>query len=431
MQFFTTVVASVAVVAPLASAHGVGLPTILGLDVADLKARSILSSIGAQIADAGHVRDKIALESRQSKPECGEGIGSCPAGKCCSRAGYCGTTGDYCYSPGCKYQWGPGCPENNPPSGTNTSSISRDKLGSVPYGGTGFFRCTQNGTVALTYDDGPQKKFTEHILDVFKSYNAKATFFITGNNINKGQIDITDEHVAAIKRMDAEGHQIASHTWTHLDLSMIPSIDRKNQLWMNEMAIRNVVGKIPTYMRPPYSSCTTESGCDKDLTELGYHVTNFNVDTDDYNQNNANDIQKSKEWFKGNLTKNGASVANGDKFLSIGHDILEQTAMNLTEFMLSTLTQLGYKAVTVGECLGDPSENWYRTADGAGSGKGNMTIVNGTEFDNSTSSGGDSTQSSGGSSTSDTPSSATSVYGTTSFVTIALLFSFAFAFVSL
>jgi hypothetical protein len=41
--------------------------------------------------------------------------------------------------------------------------------------------------------------------------------------------------------------------------------------------------------------------------------------------------------------------------------------MNLTEYMLSTLTQLGYKAVTVGDCLGDPKENWYRTAGGAGS----------------------------------------------------------------
>lgn len=42
--------------------------------------------------------------------------------------------------------------------------------------------------------------------------------------------------------------------------------------------------------------------------------------------------------------------------------------MNLTEYMLSTLTQLGYKAVTVGDCLGDPAANWYRAADGAGSG---------------------------------------------------------------
>jgi peptidoglycan/xylan/chitin deacetylase (PgdA/CDA1 family) len=95
---------------------------------------------------------------------------------------------------------------------------------------------------------------TNHVLDVFASYNAKATFFITGNNINKGEIDITPEFVNVIKRMDAEGHQIASHTWTHLDLSAVSQIDRKNQMWKNEMALRNIVGKIPTYMRPPYSS---------------------------------------------------------------------------------------------------------------------------------------------------------------------------------
>jgi peptidoglycan/xylan/chitin deacetylase (PgdA/CDA1 family) len=232
----------------------------------------------------------------------------------------------------------------------------------VAYGGDGIFQCVTPGTVALTFDDGPQSVYTDHILDLFKSYNAKATFFMTGNNINKGQIDI--KHAEVIKRVDAEGHQVASHTWTHLDLSKISSFDRKNQMWMNEMALRNVLGKIPTYMRPPYSSCTAISGCQQDLADLGYHITNFKVDTDDYNQITPDKIQASKDWFKGNITKDGASADKGAKWLSISHDILEQTANNLTEYMLSTLTQLGYKAVTVGECLGDPKVNWYRSADG-------------------------------------------------------------------
>jgi peptidoglycan/xylan/chitin deacetylase (PgdA/CDA1 family) len=202
-------------------------------------------------------------------------------------------------------------------------------------------------------------------MDVFKTYGGKATFFITGNNINKGQIDITPEHTAAIKRMDAEGHQIASHTWTHLDLSAVSSTDRKQQMWKNEMALRNIVGKIPTYMRPPYSSCTAESGCEKDLADLGYHVTYFDVDTDDYNQDDVNKIQNSKNYFKGNITANGASAASS-QWLAIGHDIHYQTVYNLTDYMLSTITQLGYKSVTGGECLGDPQANWYRAANGAG-----------------------------------------------------------------
>lgn len=200
-------------------------------------------------------------------------------------------------------------------------------------------------------------------MDVFKTYNAKATFFITGNNINKGQIDETAEFKASIQRMQTEGHQIASHTWTHLDLSAINEADRRNQMYKNEMALRNIVGFIPTYMRPPYSSCTAESGCEKTMADLGYHVTYFDVDTDDYNQDSPNQIQNSKNWFRGNITAGGASASNSD-WLSIGHDIHEQTAYNLTDYMLSTLTQLGYKAVTVGDCLGDPKENWYRSATG-------------------------------------------------------------------
>ncbi|KAL6707644.1 hypothetical protein ACN47E_003994 [Coniothyrium glycines] len=420
MHFSNVAIATAASIVPLANAHGVALPHIVGLDVASLKGRDLLRRLESRIAGAAaHIDSPLDSRQAESKPECGEGIGSCSAGKCCSRAGFCGTTGDYCYSPGCKYQWGPGCAENNPPAGTNTSSVPRDRIGNVTYGGDGIFRCKQPGTIALTYDDGPQKKFTEHILDLFKQHDAKATFFVTGNNINKGQIDVYYNDV--IKRMDAEGHQIASHTWTHLDLSAISSIDRKNQIWMNEMAIRNILGKIPTYLRPPYSSCTNTSGCQQDMAELGYHITNFNVDTDDYNKNKPEDIQWSKDWFKGNITENGAK-SNDSQWLTIGHDILDQTANNLTEYMLNTIKELGYKSVTVGECLGDPKENWYRKADGAG-----VSVDNNTAAANATSTTrpGDASGTSAGSpgqtgaASITTPASMAAIMG-------ALLFSFAY-----
>jgi len=364
MQFSVALTAAAVAFAHLTHSHGIASPQIVGLDPRDLKARDLLSSLGARFAKNNEFvkRPHGKLKARQDDRQCGAGIGACAAGQCCSQSGYCGTSDDYCYSPGCNYQFGPACPENITPSGTNTSSIPRTKVGSVQYGGDGIYNCVTPGTVAITYDDGPQKVFTSHILDILSSYDAKATFFITGNNINKGQIDITDEFVQVIKRMDSEGHQIASHTWTHLDLSAISQVDRKNQMWKNEMALRNIVGKIPTYMRPPYSSCTGQ--CETDMADLGYHVTYFDVDTDDYQQDSPNLIQNSKDWFRGNITKNGATPANS-QWLEIGHDIHAQTANNLTDYMLSTLTQLGYKGVTVGECLGDPAANWYRAAEGA------------------------------------------------------------------
>lgn len=270
----------------------------------------------------------------------------------------CGTTDAYCYSPGCQYKYGPGCSENNPPKGVDTTNFVRNKAGKVPYGGTGVYRCVKNNTVALTYDDGPIQEFTTHILDLFKKYDAKGTFFVTGANVNKGAIDDTDEFVEVIKRMDEEGHQIASHTWTHLDLSKISSEDREKQIVYLERALHNIVGKIPTYMRPPYSSCTAESGCEEQMKELGYHISYFNLDTDDYNQKTAD---LPKQWFEGNLTSTGDK---NDPWIAIAHDIVEHTAMDLTEYMLETVTKAGYKLVTMGECLGDPKGNWYRTANG-------------------------------------------------------------------
>lgn len=166
------------------------------------------------------------------------------------------------------------------PGGSDTSTVSRPKLGNVDYGGEGVYACTVPGTVAITYDDGPYI-YTDQLLDLFASYSAKATFFVTGINIGKGAIDnAATAWPAVIRRMYNEGHQVASHTWSHQDLSAITSQQRKDQMVHNEMAIRNILGKFPTYMRPPYSSCTAASGCQADMAALGYVVSYFDLDTD-------------------------------------------------------------------------------------------------------------------------------------------------------
>lgn len=87
MYISTVAFATIAAIAPLTGAHGTGLPHILGLDVADLKARDLLSSLGARFVESGDAHIKLDVERREDKPECGPGIGSCRAGMCCSRSG--------------------------------------------------------------------------------------------------------------------------------------------------------------------------------------------------------------------------------------------------------------------------------------------------------------------------------------------------------
>jgi peptidoglycan/xylan/chitin deacetylase (PgdA/CDA1 family) len=100
----------------------------------------------------------------------------------------------------------------------------------------------------LTFDDGPYI-YTDALLDILASYGAKATFFITGINNGKGAIDEVPAYVSVIRRMIAEGHQVASHTWSHADLSTLTDADRELEMVKDEMALRNIIGKIPTYMR--------------------------------------------------------------------------------------------------------------------------------------------------------------------------------------
>ncbi|KAJ4366103.1 hypothetical protein N0V83_007738 [Neocucurbitaria cava] len=274
--------------------------------------------------------------------------------------GYCGTTPDHCNAPDCLIDYGPACDANKTPGGASTRNDARPQKGNVAYGGEGIYTCQTPGTVAITYDDGPYI-YTNQVLDQFAEYGFKATFFITGINNGKGAIDTTSSWADVIRRMVAEGHQVASHTWSHQDLSVITDAQRYDQMVKNEMAIRNIIGKYPTYMRPPYSSCN--DACQTVLKNLGYVVSYFDLDTDDYNQ--LSNIQVAKDNFKRILDETPGGATSGDR-LSIAHDIHEATALDLTPYMLQYLRDQGYRGVTMGECMGEPEANWYRTSSGEG-----------------------------------------------------------------
>lgn len=281
------------------------------------------------------------------------GGASCATGQCCSEGGYCGTTADYCMAPLCQVGFGK-CDADTIPSGASTSTVARPKVGSVLYGAQGVYACNTVGEVALTYDDGPDQ-YTSNMLDLLASYNAKATFFITGINNGKGAIDTTPAWKTVIQKMYAAGHQLASHTWSHADLSAISETRRRDEMIRLEMAMRNIVGFFPTYMRPPYSSCT--AACQTTMADLGYHIIYFDLDTDDYNNVTPALINNAVNNFNNAVNPSNPATKS---WLAIAHDIHPLTATTLTQEMLKTITAKGYKAVTVGKCLGDPEANWYR-----------------------------------------------------------------------
>ncbi|CEJ58107.1 hypothetical protein PMG11_06777 [Penicillium brasilianum] len=294
--------------------------------------------------------------TQQLDYKCGPKYGTCPSGTCCSSAGFCGTTTAHCRSPDCMLDYGL-CDTHKSPKGPPTKEIPRPHIGRVPYGPLEIRSCTVPGTIALTFDDGPSR-YTGDLLDLLDRYDTPATFFITGINNGKGPIDDPSLPWAdLIERITISGHQVASHTWSHEDLSKITAEQRQDQMLKNEVAIRNILGSFPTYMRPPFSSCLPGSGCREDLGNLGYHIILYDIDTDDYKNDSPNLIQLSKDIFDRFLN---AGDSKTNSWLVIAHDAHEQTVHNLTEHMLKTSARLGYRPVTVGDCLRDPRDNWYR-----------------------------------------------------------------------
>lgn len=158
-----------------------------------------------------------------------------------------------------------------------------------------------------------------------------------------------------IKRMAATGHQIASHTWSHQRLTTLSETHFRNQMHFNEAALADLLGYFPTYMRPPYSSSNDTT--DRWLGELGYHVTYFNLDTEGYLHDSPGLIQESKDIWDDAVEGQDPKTA---KWLQIEHDIVFQSVYNFTEHALESLFRNGFRSVTVGECLGDAKENWYR-----------------------------------------------------------------------
>ncbi|KGO67814.1 Glycoside hydrolase/deacetylase, beta/alpha-barrel [Penicillium italicum] len=224
---------------------------------------------------------------------------------------------------------------------TNNTQLNASKL---PVGAI-LTHCTTPGTIALTFDDGPYI-YTPQILDTLAEHGARATFFLNGHN--RGHIYASPE---IVQRTLMEGHQLGSHTWNHLSLDTLPYDEIVDQMTILEEAFIRILGFFPTYMRPPFLRHTpVVLGA---MADLGYHVIGASVDTKDYENDNPDTNWISFEKFKREVDAGGTIV--------LAHDAHQYTVEILVDNMLAHVERRGLSAVTVGECLGDPSEYWYRT----------------------------------------------------------------------
>ncbi|KAG9019781.1 Carbohydrate esterase 4 protein [Tulasnella sp. 427] len=172
-------------------------------------------------------------------------------------------------------------------------------------------------------------------------YGAKGTFFVNGNNY--GCI-YSEDNEARLKNAYGAGHQIASHTWAHLDWATLSNDQLLSQMTMTDDALIKILGVKPAFVRPPYGSYTAAS---LDVAgENGQSVVTWDFDSRDSDGATAD---QSDALYQNLVNSHPSSI------LTLNHETYASTVNEVLPFALQVLVQAGYRFVTVAECLGmDP-----------------------------------------------------------------------------
>ena len=178
------------------------------------------------------------------------------------------------------------------------------------------------GMIALTFDDGPSD-FTDRLLDCLEANNAKATFFLVGEEI----LNFPEP----LSRMAALGCEFGNHSYDHTDLTTLSAEDVTSQLSRTDQEIENLVGHGATLVRPPYGSYN-----DTVATAAIRPLILWSVDTLD--------------WETQNVDSTVQNVMDGaqDGAIILMHDIFKES-VDAAEVFIPKLIQEGYELVTVSE----------------------------------------------------------------------------------
>ncbi len=115
--------------------------------------------------------------------------------------------------------------------------------------------------IALTFDDGPDPRWTPQIARVLRESGVPGTFFMVGSQ--------AAHHPDVVREVERSGGEIADHTFTHASLSTGARWRRRAQLTFTEAILLGITGHYPRFVRPPYSA-TSDAVTPADERELSH-----------------------------------------------------------------------------------------------------------------------------------------------------------------
>jgi cellulose synthase/poly-beta-1,6-N-acetylglucosamine synthase-like glycosyltransferase/peptidoglycan/xylan/chitin deacetylase (PgdA/CDA1 family)/spore germination protein YaaH len=196
-------------------------------------------------------------------------------------------------------------------------------------------------TIALTFDDGPDPKYTPRILDILDKAGVKATFFVIGSNGEK--------HPELLRRIFAAGHDIGNHTYTHPNIADVTTTQVNLEVSATARLLESVLGHQTHLFRSPYGEDSEPETQDQvrpmdALGRQGYVFVGMRIDPDDWKQPGVDaivdEVVAQAETGEGNVVL--LHDSGGDR---------SQTVQALPR-IIDALRAKGYRFVTVSELLG-------------------------------------------------------------------------------
>jgi poly-beta-1,6 N-acetyl-D-glucosamine synthase len=140
--------------------------------------------------------------------------------------------------------------------------------------------------IALTFDDGPDPRWTPAIADALKRLGAPGTFFVVGEHV------VEDPGVVA--DLERDGFEIGNHTFSHADLSTAGNL-REMQVSLTESAVSGAAGVRPRFLRPPYSATPNAVDPQQErafaqIAGRGYVIALANFDSEDWRRPGVDEI---------------------------------------------------------------------------------------------------------------------------------------------
>lgn len=197
---------------------------------------------------------------------------------------------------------------------------------------------TDQKRIALTFDDGPDPRFTEDVLNVLNQYNVSGTFFLMGSR--------AIAYPEIVERINNEGHVIGNHTYFHPNLvkeADIPTLER--EVTRTENTLNDIIDYRTSLFRPPYGFLYNELV--EKLAEMQYLIIGWSVDSLDWEED-------PPEVIASNVLDNvhpGAIILMHD---GADWDGDRTNTIAALRQIIPALQKQGYEFVTVPELLNVP-----------------------------------------------------------------------------